>query len=286
MLNKILLGYDGSSNCNDALKLSTNIANKYNSEINAITVLPDYKEFIKSYSELDKKLFEHWVEDTLRTKQIKKLEKKKEQLGNKGIKFVYDVKYGLPYKEILGEVKKENYNLIALGKGRFGNKSILGATAKKVLRNTSVTVLVSGANFKKNKFKKILVPTDIYNVMKKDLSFAQELADKFNSNIYLLNIVEKGNHKYPVEIIETLKGNSYNALSETILKAKTTRDVEPRVRVAQNSWIGIKDFIEEENIDLVVMMSYGGDKIRSEFLGSVAEKVIEQSPCPVIALSP
>jgi nucleotide-binding universal stress UspA family protein len=286
MFSKILLGYDGTRESDDVLKVSANIAEKYGSEIKAVNILPEHTEFTKSFSESDRNKFDHWVEDNLKKKHIKKLDKKKEQLGNKGIKFVYDVKYGLPYKEILGEVKKENYNLIALGKGRFGNKSILGGTAKKVLRNTSVTVLVSGANFKKNKFKKILVPTDIHNVMTKDLSFAQELADKFNSKIYLLNIVEKGNHKYPVEFIETLKGNSYNTLSQNLLKAKNMNDVELRVKVAQNSWLGIKNFIEEENIDLVVMMSYGGDKIRSEFLGSVAEKVIEYSTCPVIVLSP
>ncbi len=286
MFSKILLGYDGTRESDDVLKVSANIAEKFGSEIKALNILPEHTEFTKSFSESDRNKFDHWVEDNLRTENVKKLDRQKEELNKKGVKFTYEIQYGLPYKKILNQIKKNDYNLIVLGKGRLGNKSILGATAKKVLRNTSVTVLVSGANFKKNKFKKILVPTDIYNVITKDLSFAQELADKFNSQIYLLNIIEKGNHKYPVETIETLKGNSYNTLSQNLLKAKNMNDVEPRVKVAQNSWLGIKNFIEEENIDLVVMMSYGGDKIRSEFLGSVAEKVIEHSPCPVIALSP
>jgi nucleotide-binding universal stress UspA family protein len=169
MLNKILLGYDGSKESDDVLKISANIAQKFGSEINAINILPEPAEFTKSFSDLDRNLFNHWVEDNLRTKNVKKLDRQKEELNKKGVKFTYEIQYGLPYKEILSQIKKNDYNLVVLGKGRLGHKSILGSTAKKVLRNTSVTVLVSGANFKKNKFKKILVPTDIYNVMKKDL---------------------------------------------------------------------------------------------------------------------
>jgi nucleotide-binding universal stress UspA family protein len=286
MLSKILLGYDGSREGYDALKVSATIAEKFGSEIKAVNILPEHTEFTKSFSDHDRDLFEHWVEDKLKKKNIKKLDRKKEQLNKKGIKFTYEIRYGLPYKEILDQTKKNNYDIIVLGKGRFATKSILGGTAKKVLRNSSVTALVNNPEFKKNTFKKILVPTDIYNIMTKDLSFAEELSHKFNSKVFLLNIVEKGDHNYPAEIIESLKGNSYNVLSESLIKAKNKNGIEPRVRVAQNSWLGIKEFIEEENIDLVVMMSYGGKKIRSEFLGSVAEKVIEHSRCPVIALSP
>ncbi|NIP37597.1 MAG: universal stress protein [Candidatus Dadabacteria bacterium] len=286
MFSKILLGYDGTREGDNALKISANIAEKFGSKITALNVLPEHMEFTKSFSETDRELFDNWVENNLKKKNIKKLDKKKEQLKSKGIKFSYEINYGVPHKEILNQIKKNDFNLVVLGKGRFAGQSILGGTAKKVLRNSNISALVNSSDFKRSSFKKILVPTDIYNTIKKDLSFAQQLSDKFNSKVYLLNIVEKGDHNYPSEVIQTLKGNSYNALSENLLKAKNLSRVEPRVRVAQNSWIGIKEFINEENIDLVVMMSYGGKKIRSEFLGSVAEKVIEYSPCPVIALSP
>ncbi|NIP30676.1 MAG: universal stress protein [Candidatus Dadabacteria bacterium] len=172
-----------------------------------------------------------------------------------------------------------------MGKGRFANNSILGGTAKKVLRNSNTSTFINSYDFKKKNFKKILVPTDIFDIMSKDISYARELAYKYNAKIYLLNVVEVGDHKYPAEVIEKLRGDSYNYLSEKLLKEKDMNNVEPRVRVAHNAWIGIRDFIEEEKIDLVVMMSYGGKKIRSEFLGSVAEKVIEHSQCPVITLS-
>lgn len=286
MFNKILIGYDGTSEGDHALNISAIIAKKFGSEIKALHVLPEHTEFTKSFSEIERKSFDSWVEDNLKKKNIRKLDKHKDRLNKKGIKFSYDINYGVPYKQILDKIKKNDFNLVVLGKGRFGKNSILGGTAKKVLRNGYVSTLVSGYGFKKKSFKKILVPTDVFNVVSKDLSFAIEFADVFNSKVYLLNIVEMGDHKYPAEVIEKLKGDSYNTLSQKLLKENVINNVEPRVRVAQNAWIGIRDFIEDEVIDLVVMMSYGGEKIRTEFLGSVAEKVIEKSTCPVIALSP
>ena len=285
MLEKILIGYDGSKESDSALNISANIAQKFGSEIKAVNVLPEHTEFTKSFAEVDRKSFDNWVENNLRKKSLQKLDKKKEELKNAGIKFSYEVNYGIPYKAIQNQIKKDSFNLVVLGKGRFAKDSILGGTAKKILRNSNIPALVNSYGFKKKKFKKILVPTDVYNVTGKDLSFAREFAGRFNSNVYLLNVVEKGDHKYPAEVIEQLKGNSYNTLSRKLLK-ENDKQTDPRVRVAQNAWIGIKEFIEEEKIDLVVMMSYGGKKIRKEFLGSVAEKVIEHSPCPVIALLP
>jgi nucleotide-binding universal stress UspA family protein len=34
------------------------------------------------------------------------------------------------------------------------------------------------------------------------------------------------------------------------------------------------------------MMSYGGGKLKEDFIGSVAEKVIQEAPCPVITMTP
>ena len=55
---------------------------------------------------------------------------------------------------------------------------------------------------------------------------------------------------------------------------------------APNGWRGIIDFAVKNKTDMIVMMSYGGGKFKKEFIGSVSEKVIQESPCPVITLTP
>ncbi|NIP31008.1 MAG: universal stress protein, partial [Candidatus Dadabacteria bacterium] len=91
MLSKILFGYDGSAECDRALKVLANIAEKFGSEIRAINVLPEHTEFTKSFSDHDRKAFDHWVEDNLKKRHIKKLNKHKDALSKKGIKFSYEV---------------------------------------------------------------------------------------------------------------------------------------------------------------------------------------------------
>lgn len=287
MFNKILLAYDGSKDSKAALSVARNMASVFGSEISAICVLPDYEEFARHFSDINKDRFEKWVEKSLKAKSVKGLERVKQQLAKQGVRFEYGIQYGLPYKQILENAKKKEYGIIVLGRGRFGGESILGATAKKVLRHTNIPVLVIGRKASKSrKIKKILVPANIYTGMKKDLSYAQGIAGKFNSSIYLLNVVECGRHNYPAEIIQEMKGSAYNTLSTNIMELNTDVELEPRVRVAPSSWMGITEFIEKENIDLTVMMSYKGSKIRSEHFGSVAEKVVEHSMCPVMVLSP
>jgi nucleotide-binding universal stress UspA family protein len=56
--------------------------------------------------------------------------------------------------------------------------------------------------------------------------------------------------------------------------------------VAKNAWRGMIKFVDERNIDLIVMMTYGGGRIKEDFLGSIAEKVIQEAPCPVITMRP
>ena len=49
---------------------------------------------------------------------------------------------------------------------------------------------------------------------------------------------------------------------------------------------GIVDFVREEDIDLIVMSTHARKGVPRLFLGSIAERVIREAPCPVIAVPP
>lgn len=42
----------------------------------------------------------------------------------------------------------------------------------------------------------------------------------------------------------------------------------------------------EKKADLIVIMTYGSGRFKKEFIGSVAEKVIQEAHCPVITMTP
>ena len=106
------------------------------------------------------------------------------------------------------------------------------------------------------------------------------------ARIYVLNVVETGEHEFPPEIVDQMKGFCFRELSENIGKAKIAENVDVSVEVAKNAWRGIVKFVSSNDIDLIVMMTYGGGKLREEFIGSVTQKVIQEARCPVLTITP
>jgi nucleotide-binding universal stress UspA family protein len=174
-----------------------------------------------------------------------------------------------------------------LGKGHAKEKVLLGATALKVIRRSPIPVMVARRKDGPLKIENILVPTDLYNIASKDLLFTAELAGYLDLNITSLNIVEIGNKKYPPEVVERLRGNSYNNLTKKVDEANLGIKINTVVKAEKNACHGIVKYASENDIDLIFMNTYGGGEFRrEEFIGSVAERVIQEAPCPVISVKP
>ena len=285
MIHKILWASDGSKDSIQALKHAELIAKKLKAQILSLLVIPDYYDVAEKFPPDEKQRFAKWIEETT-TKERKVLEDIGKDFKEKGINFKIEITSGIPYRQILKVADREKVDLIALGKGRAFERSILGGTALKVLRSSTLPVLTARGDGKSLEIKRILVPTDLSHVLSKDLNYAVELSEVFGATIYLLNIVEVGEHAFPPEIVEQMRGFAYREIVESMGKVKIKENIEASVEVAKNAWRGIVGFANERDIDLIVMMSYGGGKLKEDFIGSVAEKVIQESASPVITMTP
>ncbi len=285
MIHKILWASDGSKDSIQALKHAELMAKKLKAQILSLLVIPDYYDVAENFPPDEKQRFAKWIEETT-TKERKVLEDIGKDFKEKGINFKIEITSGIPYRQILKVADREKVDLIALGKGRAVERSILGGTALKVLRSSRLPVLTARGDGKSLEIKRILVPTDLSHVLSKDLNYAVELSTVFGATIYLLNIVEVGEHAFPPEIVEQMRGFAYREIVESMGKVKIKENIEASVEVAKNAWRGIVGFANEGDIDLIVMMSYGGGKLKEDFIGSVAEKVIQESASPVITMTP
>ena len=285
MIHKILWASDESKDSIQALKHAELMAKKLKAQILSLLVIPDYYDVAENFPPDEKQRFAKWIEETT-TKERKVLEDIGKDFKEKGINFKIEITSGIPYKQILKVADREKVDLIALGKGRAVERSILGGTALKVLRGSTLPVLTARGDGKSLEIKGILVPTDLSHGLSKDLNYAVELSKVFGATIYLLNIVEVGEHAFPPEIVEQMKGFAYREIVESMGKVKIKENIEASVGVARNAWRGIVGFANEMDIDLIVMMSYGGGKLKEDFIGSVAEKVIQESASPVITMTP
>lgn len=288
MINKILWASDDSGDSNEILKYVELFDSKFNVEILGLYVIPDYPEK-KIGGELTTEQsdrFIKWVKNT-ESEEKKRLREIATDLKEKGIDFGVEIVKGIPHREILRVAETEKADLIALGKGKHIEKFILGGTAVRVLRQSSIPILTAReSRQKKVDIRRILVPLDISHGLPKSLKYAVELSKRLDAEIYLLNIVEVGEYSFPPEVVERVRELSFRGITENIDRTRIEDNVETFVEVAENPWVGIVKFVREKDIDLIVMMTFGDTRFRGGFIGSTAEKVIQEAPCPVIAMRP
>lgn len=286
MIHKILWATDGSRDASEALKYVDMLAVKYKASVIGLSVVPEYHGVIEGFSEEEKDRFVKWMEGSVKEKEKKRLEDIESDFSARGLIFRKELVDGIPYREILRVATEKKVNLIAMGKGRAAEKSILGGTALKVLRKSNIPVLTAREDSRRSGIKRILVPTDQSRGLYRDFKYAIELAKSFGARIYLLNVVETGEQMFPLEIIEQMKGFCFRELNENIGKVKIGENIDVAVEASKNAWSGIIKFVESKDIDLIVMMTYGGGKLKEEFIGSVTQKVIQEAPCPVLTITP
>ena len=288
MIKKILWASDGSPDSLDALDYVRDIAKRCKAETVGLYVIPDYFEVdVKDqFPEQEYDLIAKWIKET-ESKESDRLKNIAKEFESEGLSFKTRVAQGVPHLQIIQTAEEINSDLIVLGKGRAQEKLLLGATSLKVIRRSPIPVMVARKKDGPIKIENILVPTDLYNIASRDLLFTAGLAEYLDLNITSLNIVEVGNKKYPAEVVERLRGNSYNNLTKKVSEANLGIKINTVVKTGKNAVKGIIDYAVENDIDIIFMNTYGGGEYRrEEFIGSVAERVIQEAPCPVISVKP
>ncbi len=138
-------------------------------------------------------------------------------------------------------------------------------------------------------YKRILVPLDGSELAEIALPFSQELAEKLDSEIILLNV------RAPGEDPENPEHRVYlSTMAETLeQKIRKSGDIPPGQKMKVESHIigstsllthaaeEIVDFAEKENVSLIIMATHGRTGVRRWVLGSTAEKVVRVAQCPV-----
>lgn len=148
-------------------------------------------------------------------------------------------------------------------------------------------------------FKKILWPNDFSVNSSQALPFITSLTEKYEAEIHLLYVVEdvrQFDHIYgnanPQFLDEFQKKiiDSGTKLQEQICETKL--DSCPSYRkhiVVGDPAREVLNMIKAENIDLVVMATHGhgsSDETKTFHIGSVTEKVVKNSPVPVLTINP
>ncbi len=120
----------------------------------------------------------------------------------------------------------------------------------------------------------------------KALEYAVGLSEKFACEIHLLHVVEILESIGLREVEEKLLQETKELLKRESEKFRGKYKIFANAIKRDSAEIGIIEFAEENNIDLICMATRGRKGLSHFFLGSNAEKVIKLSENPVIAFNP
>jgi nucleotide-binding universal stress UspA family protein len=139
--------------------------------------------------------------------------------------------------------------------------------------------------------KRILVPTDFSNCSAEAADFAADLARKLGAAVELVTVIETaslwqalGGWVAIEEVIARVQDQAEKDLAR-FEKAHFAGSAGLRRKVLDGQTDKkIVQAAEKSGCDLIVMGTHGRTGLKRLFLGSVTEKVLRQSPVPVLTV--
>ena len=284
-LNKILWATDFSEEAQESLLYADAFAKTFKAKIVALHVVPDFSAALYDAArvikgELLQKMAAVKGEAEEKIKAISK---------EKGISFEkIIVMEGTASKIIIDSIEKEGVDLIVIGRRGMSavEKLFIGSVANQILRTSPVPILLTKKKTGTPQFKKIIVPTDFSEREEIERDLAWDLAKGFGSELTLLHVLELHDYEFSPRILEELMESLLERLKRRKTREKADLQVTEDVYRAVNASVGIAEYAETHNFDLIVISTCVQGKLERFFLGSTTEKVISYTQIPIFAIPP
>ncbi len=286
---KILVGVDFSEVTETVINSAVYIGKIFGAEIKLVHVientlfpvaLDDLEPFV------DPKEFQKIVEKIEELTQIssEKLKSIAEKLSKEeGIKTSFSIVTGDIAEEILDICEKENFDLVVIGAHRntISESLLLGNEAEKIVNKARSSVLVIKGNSLQN-IKKLLVGYDFLPNSIEALETAKEIAKKIGAEIDIVHADTEESYAHFSHIYETVfqkKISMLKELKKNLEKEGLKVDFEIIKTTPDRAILeAIKDFTP----DLVIVGKRQRKDIKRFFLGTIAMKVVKNSPVSVL----
>lgn len=146
-------------------------------------------------------------------------------------------------------------------------------------------------------YENILVPTDGSKTAEHAVDQAVDIASKYGSTVHVLYVVDVDATSYSLgsEQVDRIRQGHLDDMPEVEAEANEATHyvadaaaehgltVEEHIRVGEPAR-AIRKFVEENDMDLIVMGSHGRSGLSRVILGSVTEKVLRRTRLPVLVV--
>ena len=142
------------------------------------------------------------------------------------------------------------------------------------------------------RLERILLPTDFSEPALAAARYAFGLARRFGATVCLLHVIEDPVVYLPpfdhqaIPTKDEMEAFAQTALAEWVLPDGAEEcPIERRYRHG-TPFVQIIHEAREQSVDLIVLGTHGRGGVAHLLMGSVAERVVRKSPCPVMTVGP
>lgn len=270
-MKRILVPTDFSKHAEYALKVAAQIAKKNNSEIFLLHMLElphQGNDAVSSGSAIPQIMF-------YKEMAMNKIDELMNEPYLEGITVSKIIQFEKAFNGILDISKKNDINLIIMGShGSSGYEELfIGSNAEKVVRSSSVPVLVIKNEITEFKADRLVFASDFSDEIKLPFQKLIEFATVFNSHIDLVMINTPNSFK-STAVAEGIMDSFLTNFSFTNYSKHIYNDL--------NVEKGILNFAGSVNADLIGMCTHGRTGFSHFFNGSISEDLVNHAVRPVI----
>ena len=235
--------------------------------------------------------------EALQAAAAARLEEVCDRVRGAGLEVSSDLRLGLPSQAILEAVKEDEADLLVIGtRGLTGvSHLLLGSTAERVVQHSTCPVLSvhPGDHEQHRRIRTILVPTDFSRDAEEATAAAMRLlggdiegarGGLLNASHLPFEYTAYGTIPTSVASTRDVEGAAQEKLAEIAAQlSEGGLTVETRAIEGYPPEV-IVDEAESVNADLIAMGTHGRTGLAHLFLGSTAERVVQNAACPVLTV--
>lgn len=265
-----------------ALKQAYSMSRKLNLGIELLYVIDEPSGFFSLFSSISTEDIEKNI--------MEKLEGLRKKASNQTtFPISISIEKGKVYNVIVDVAEKRNARFIIMGT-RSGvdegvEQGLIGGNTSKVIRFAKCPVITVNDKIYCHNFRSILLPLDLTKETRQKVTLAVELSRTFNCKVRVVSslysdpdmIVMKRLQAQMNQVSQFFKKHKVEYSSEFIKGSESDKSPVP----------AILKYIENNNdIDLVMIMTQQEIVLVDYFMGSTAQDLIRKSPVPVLSVVP
>lgn len=288
-LKRIVVGHSFFSDEDIALRVAAQFARQANAALYLLHVVEPYPFYQKMRFP---SVPAHAMLEEVVLKMRAQLNDLATQPALAGLHVETDAHIGKPFVELIRACRRWDADLLVVGVSQRGEERFLGSTGERVLRKSSVPVLIAKRELTPGP-KTVLVPIDFSDGSKKAAEEALALLRGFGGRAIFLHVLDHAEYVYPAAY----------GVAPIIIPPLTPDDLEPdwqqflaTLPLTGITWEKqthegraapiIVEAARECMADLVVMGTHGRTGLAHVLLGSVTESALRLTDRSVLTVRP